>query len=110
MAWRLLDRPPSRAMTLPWMRPIRAVGASIPRIVFGELILEFLHGRSRIDADLADVVGPRLFQRLGGLLPLRELSLGERVDVVACLGLYLGNAVVLELAPRPAHLGGEVGG
>src|SRR5258708_3926453 len=59
--------------------------ASISRIVFCELVLEFLHSRSRIDADLADIVGPGLLQWLGGLLPLRELSVRERINVVACL-------------------------
>src|SRR5713101_5418953 len=110
MAWRLLDRPLSRAMTPKWMRPIQSVRASIPRIVFRELVLELLHGGGRIDADLADVVGPGLFQRLGGLFPLRELSLGERIDIVACLSLYLGNAVMLEFAPRRADLAGDVRG
>src|SRR5713101_9323705 len=110
MAWRLLDRPLSRAMTPKWMRPIQSVRASIPRIVFRELVLELLHGGGRINADLADVVGPGLLQWLGGLLPLRELGLGERINVVACLGLYLGDAVMLEFAPRPADLAGDLGG
>src|SRR6266403_2864608 len=100
----------SRAMTLQWIRPIQPVRASISRIVFRELVLEFLHGRNRIDTHLADIVGPGLLQWLGGLLPLGELSLGERINVVACLGLYLGNAVMLELAPRPAALAGDLGG
>src|SRR5712672_1795868 len=97
-----------RAMT--WMWPIQHLRASIPRIVFRELVLEFLHGRNRIDTRLADIVGPALLQGLGRLLPLRELSLGERINVVARLGLYLGNAVMLEFAPRPADLAGDLGG
>src|SRR5215475_15895205 len=93
-----------------WLRSSASPRASIPRIILGELVLELLHGRDRIDADLADVVGPGLLQRLSRLLPLCELGVGERIDLVARLCLYLGYSIVLELAPGAADFAGKIGG
>src|SRR5438552_2247465 len=69
--------------------------ASIPRVMLRKLVLELLHGGGRIDADLADIVGPALLQRLGRLLPLRQLIVREPVHVMARLGFHLGDALVL---------------
>src|SRR5262249_47911140 len=85
---------------------------SVRRLVLGERLLELLHDGSRIAAGLADVLGPLLLQRFGRLLPLVELRVGDRVDLMAGLGFDLGQARVLEISPRigefPRPLGGAV--
>src|SRR5215831_812934 len=107
---RLRRLPPRRRGGRTALRAHPGRPASVPRVILRKLVLEFLHRDNRIYADLADVVGPGLLQRLGGLLPLRELRFGKRIDVVTRLRFDLGNAFMLELAPRAADLAGKVGG
>src|SRR6185312_4387059 len=77
---------------------------SVSRLVLGEIGLELLHRRIGIDADLLDVVGPRLLERRRGLFPFGELRRGELIDLVAGLRLDLGDAGVLEVRPRTRDL------
>src|SRR5256885_633790 len=69
---------------------------SICRLVFGQHRLEVLHHGIRIAATLLHPVGPRGDHRLGRLLPLGELCVGQRVDLMAFV-LELLDAGVLEI-------------
>src|SRR6185437_11911145 len=62
---------------------------SVRRLVLRERLLELLHDGIRIAAGLADIVGPLLLQRLGRLLPLAQLGVGNGVDLMSrfCLNL-----------------------
>src|SRR6476469_7997317 len=55
---------------------------SVRRLVLRERLLELLHDGIRIAAGFADIVGPLLLQRLGRLLPLAQLRIGDGVDLV----------------------------
>src|SRR5580700_10515977 len=75
-------------------------GVSIPRIVLGEIGLKFLQDRVGIVAGLLHRVGPRLHRGHGCRFPQIELRVRDRIDLLARLGLELGDAVMLEIGPR----------
>src|SRR5204863_1391828 len=62
-----------------------------------------------IAAVLLDAVAPSLGQRLGSLLPQRDLLGRQLVDLVAGLRLDLVDAGVFHLAPELADLAGGLG-
>src|SRR5689334_14596207 len=78
--------------------------ASIGCAVSLQAILQFFPGHVGIAAGLLHVVGPGLWQRLGGLAPFAKLFRRDRVDLLARFGFDLGNAVVLEIGPWAADL------
>src|SRR5580700_2154444 len=84
--------------------PGRGGWVSIPRIVLDEIGLEFLQDRIGIVAGLLHRVGPGLRHRHGRRFPQIELRVRDRVDLLARLGLELGDAVMLEIGPRRSDL------
>src|SRR6476620_9524018 len=83
---------------------------SVRRFVLRERLLELLHDGIRIAAGLADIVGPLLLQRLGRFLPLAQLSVGDRVDLMSGFGLHLRQPGMLEVRPRIGELARPFGG
>src|SRR3974390_1909324 len=85
-------------------RHCRSILALVSRLVLGEFGLELFHDCIRIAADLFHVVGPRFLERFGCFLPFGKLSGREIIDFMSLLGLYLGDAVVLEVGPGRSDL------
>jgi len=78
---------------------IRESGSLRQRVVFLERSAQFVHGGIGIAAAvLFNAVGPGLGQRLGSLLPQRDLLGRQLVDLVA--GFRLADPVALEDAGR----------
>jgi hypothetical protein len=87
-----------------------AAYVSVRGFVLSERLLELLHDGVGIAAGLAHVVDPLLLQRLGRLPPFLELRVGDRIDLVARLGLDLGQPRVLEIRPWVGEFPGPLGG
>src|ERR1700741_325140 len=72
---------------------------SVRGLVLSERLLELFHNGAGVAAGLAHVVAPLLLQRLGRFLPFLELRASDRIDLVARLGLHLGQPRVFEIRP-----------
>src|SRR6476619_6454811 len=83
---------------------------SVRGLILSERLLELFHDGAGIAAGLAHVVDPLLLQRLGRLLPFLELRASDRIDLVARLGLHLGQPRVLEIRPWVSEFPGPLGG
>ncbi len=92
------------------LAPMCASSASVRRLVLVERCLELFHDGVGIAAALAHVVGPLPAQRLGRGFPLGKLRVADGVDLVARLGLHLGEAGMLEIDPGIGELAGPLGG
>src|SRR5262245_18535979 len=98
-----------RILSLASRRWVPLLG-SIGRLVLLQSLFQLLHDGAGIAARLAHVVRPHLVQRLGRLLPLVELFVGNRIDLASWHRLHLGEAGVLEVAPRVGELARPFGG